>query len=76
MTVRDDGTKAALGTAALRSGTLRGNDDDRVFSFSLDVPERDAYRIEAGQRPGQVLLEKSSWKADLTIGAYTMFGGI
>ena len=36
---------------------------------------------KVGQRPGQVLftrsdLEKSSWKADLTIGAYTMFGGI
>jgi hypothetical protein len=81
MRVRDDGTKAALGTAALRSGTLRDNDDDRVFSFSLHVPERDAYRIEVGQRPGQVLftrsdLEKSSWKVDLTIGAYTMFGGI
>jgi hypothetical protein len=83
--VRDD-TKAVVGTAALRGGTLRdgplrGNDDDCVFSFSLTVPERDAYRIEVGQRPGQVLftrtdLEKSSWKADLTIGAYTMFGGI
>ena len=83
--VRDD-TKAVVGTATLRGGTLRdgplrGNDDDCVFSFSLTVPERDAYRIEVGQRPGQVLftrtdLEKSSWKADLTIGAYTMFGGI
>jgi hypothetical protein len=83
--VRDD-TKSVVGTAALRGGTLRdgplrGNDDDCVFSFSLTVPERDAYRIEVGKRPGQVLftrsdLEKSSWKADLTIGAYTMFGGI
>ena len=81
-----DATKAVLATAALEGGTLRkgplrGNDDDCVFSFSLTVPERDAYRIEVGQRPGQVLftrtdLEKSSWKADLTIGAYTMFGGI
>jgi hypothetical protein len=84
--VRDDTTKAVLGTAVLqggilRDGPLRGNDDDCVFSFSLTVPERDAYRIEVGQRPGQVLftrsdLEKSGWKADLTIGAYTMFGGI
>ena len=81
-----DATKAVVGTAQLKGGTLRngplrGNDDDCVFSFSLTVPERDAYRIEVGQRPGQVLftrtdLEKSSWKADLTIGAYTMFGGI
>jgi hypothetical protein len=81
-----DATKAVVGTAQLQGGTLRdgplrGNDDDCVFSFSLTVPERDAYRIEVGKRPGQVLftrsdLEKSSWKADLTIGAYTMFGGI
>ena len=81
-----DATKAVVGTAQLKGGTLRngplrGNDDDCVFSFSLTVPERDAYRIEVGKRPGQVLftrsdLEKSSWKADLTIGAYTMFGGI
>ena len=84
--VRDDATKAVVGTAELQAGTLRdgplrGNDDDCVFSFSLTVPDRDAYRIEVGKRPGQVLftrsdLEKSSWKADLTIGAYTMFGGI
>ena len=84
--VRDDATKAVVGTAELQGGTLRdgplrGNDDDCVFSFSLTVPERDAYRIEVGKRPGQVLftrsdLEKSGWKADLTIGAYTMFGGI
>ena len=81
-----DATKAVVGTAQLKGGTLRngplrGNDDDCVFSFSLTVPERDVYRIEVGQRPGQVPftrsdLEKSSWKADLTIGAYTMFGGI
>jgi hypothetical protein len=84
--VRDDATKAVVGTAELRGGTLRdgplrGNDDDCVFSFSLTVPERDAYRIEVGKHPGQVRftrsdLEKVSWKADLTIGAYTMFGGI
>jgi hypothetical protein len=81
-----DATKAVVGTAQLKGGTLRngplrGNDDDCVFTFSLTVPDRDAYRIEVGKRPGQVLftrsdLEKSSWKADLTIGAYTMFGGI
>jgi hypothetical protein len=84
--VRDDATKAVVGTAELQGGTLRdgplrGNDDDCVFSFSLTVPERDAYRIEVGTRPGKVHftradLEKSGWKADLTIGAYTMFGGI
>ena len=82
----DDATKAVVGTAELQGGTprngaLRGNDDDCVFSFSLTVPDRDAYRIEVGKRPGQVPftrsdLEKSGWKADLTIGAYTMFGGI
>jgi len=85
VTVRDE-TKAPLGTAALQGGTLRdgplrGNDDDCVFTFSLTVPERDAYRIEVGRRPGQVKftrsdLEKTGWKADLTVGAYTMFGGI
>ena len=84
--VRDDATKTVLATATLEGGTLRkgklrGRDDDCVYSFTLSVPERDAYRIEVGRRPGRVLftradLEKSSWKADLTIGAYTMFGGI
>jgi hypothetical protein len=84
--VRDDRTKAVVGTGELQGGTLRegplrGNDDDCVFTFSLTVPDRDAYRIEVGRQPGQALftrsdLEKSSWKADLTIGAYTMFGGI
>ena len=81
-----DGTAAVLDTAELQGGTLRkgplrGNDDDCVFSFSLTVPERDNYRIEVGQRRGVVPfsrseLERSGWKADLTIGAYTMFGGI
>jgi hypothetical protein len=84
--VRDDATRTVLATATLNGGTLRkgplrGRDDDCVYSFSLSVPERDAYRIEVGSRPGKVLftradLEKSGWKADLTIGAYTMFGGI
>jgi len=81
-----DGTTTVLDTAELKGGTLRkgplrGNDDDCVFSFSLTVPERDNYRIEVGQRRGVVPfsrseLERSGWKADLTIGAYTMFGGI
>jgi len=85
VTVRDE-TTAVLATATLQGGTLRkgllrGRDDDCVFSFTLTVPERDAYRIEVGRQPGQAQftradLEKSGWKADLTIGAYTMFGGI
>jgi hypothetical protein len=84
--VRDATTKAVLGETALQGGTLRkgalrGRDDDCVYSYSLTVPERDAYRIEVGTRPGKVLftrsdLDKSGWKADLTVGEYTMFGGI
>jgi hypothetical protein len=84
--VRDDATRTVLATATLEGGTLRqgklrGRDDDCVYAFSLSVPDRNAYRIEVGSRPGKVLftradLEKSGWKADLTIGAYTMFGGI
>jgi len=84
VTVRD-GTGALLGMAALQGGTLRkgplrGADDDCVFKFSMIVPERDPYRVEVGRR-GVVRfsrsdLERSNWKADLTIGAYTMFGGI
>lgn len=51
-----------------------------MFSFSLNVPERDSYRIEVGRR-GVVSfsrsdLERSDWKAGLTIGAYTQFGGV
>jgi hypothetical protein len=84
VTVRD-GTGSLLGTVALEGGTLRkgplrGKDDDCVFSFSLTVPERDAYWIEVGRRGvvpfPRTELERSNWKADLTIGAYTMFGGI
>jgi hypothetical protein len=84
VTVRD-GAGTLLGTLALQGGMLRraplrGREDDCVFSFSLTVPERDAYRIEVGRRgvvPFQRSdLERSNWKADLTIGAYTMFGGI
>ena len=80
-----DGAGATLGTVALqggslRRGPLRGRDDDCVFSFSLTVPERDAYRVEVGRRGGvnfdRSELQRSNWKADLTIGAYTMFGGI
>jgi hypothetical protein len=84
VTVRD-GDGAPLGTVALQGGTLRkgplrGPDDDCVFSFSLSVPERATYRITVGKR-GDVKfprseLERSNWKADLTVGAYTMFGGI
>jgi hypothetical protein len=84
--VKDEATAAVLGSVPLQGGTLRkgllrGTDDDCVFSFSLTVPERDAYRIKVGQQPGNVRftrtdLERSNWKADLTIGAYTMFGGI
>jgi len=63
------------------TGQARQPRPPRVFSFSLTVPERDAYRIEVGQGRGVVPfarsdLERTSWKADLTIGAYTMFGGI
>jgi hypothetical protein len=84
--VRDAATRTVLATATLTGGTLRkgplrGPDDDCVYAFTLAVPDREAYRIEVGRRPGKVLftradLEKSGWKADLTIGAYTMFGGI
>jgi hypothetical protein len=84
--VKDEASAAELGSVPLQGGTLRkgllrGPDDDCVFSFSLTVPERDAYRITVGQQPGNVRftrtdLERTSWKADLTVGAYTMFGGI
>ena len=84
--VKDEASAAVLGSAPLQGGTLRkgllrGRDDDCVFSFSLTVPERDAYRIKVGAQPGNVRftrtdLEQTSWKADLTVGAYTMFGGI
>ena len=84
--VKDEASAAELGSVPLQGGTLRkgllrGPDDDCVFSFSLTVPERDAYRIKVGRQPGNVRftrtdLERTSWKADLTVGAYTMFGGI
>jgi hypothetical protein len=80
-----DGTGTTVGTAPLEGGTLRkgklrGRDDDCVFSYSLTVPEREEYRIGVGRGGGarftQSDLERSNWKADLTVGAYTMFGGI
>ena len=80
-----DASGATLGAATLQGGTLqrgklRGRDDDCVFTYSLTVPERDAYRIEVGRRGGarftKADLQRSNWKADLTIGQYTMFGGI
>jgi hypothetical protein len=84
--VKDETSAAVLGSVPLQGGTLRkgllrGPDDDCVFSFSLTVPEREAYRITVGRQPGNVRftrtdLERKSWKADLTVGAYTMFGGI
>jgi hypothetical protein len=84
--VTDEASAAVLGSVSLQGGTLRkgllrGRDDDCVFSFSLTVPEHDAYRIKVGRQPGNVRftrtdLERTSWKADLTVGAYTMFGGI
>jgi hypothetical protein len=84
--VKDEGSAAVLGSVPLQGGTLRkgllrGTDDDCVFTFSLTVPERDAYRIKVGRQPGNVRftradLERTSWKADLTVGSYTMFGGI
>lgn len=79
-----DGTGALLGTVTLRGGTLRrgplrGRDDDCVFSFSLIVAERSSYRVEVGRRGAvefsRAHLERANWQAELTIGAYTMFGG-
>jgi hypothetical protein len=84
--VKDEASAAVLGSVPLQGGTLRkgllrGPDDDCVFTFSLTVPERDAYRVKVGRQPGNVRftrtdLERSNWKADLTVGSYTMFGGI
>ncbi|HZD67850.1 MAG TPA: hypothetical protein VFA45_02705 [Actinomycetes bacterium] len=84
VTVRDN-NGALLGTATLGAGTLRksplsGRDDDCVFPFSLSVADRDSYRIRVGLRGAvefsRADLERTDWEADLTIGAYTMFGGI
>jgi hypothetical protein len=81
--LRDKGG-ALLGSTTLVGGTLRptplrGRDDDCRFQWSLTVPERDTYRIQVSNRGyvefSRADLERSGWKADLTIGAYTMFGG-
>jgi hypothetical protein len=81
--VRDKGG-ALLGSTTLMGGTLRptplrGRDDDCRFQYSLTLPDRDAYRIQVSNRGyvefSRADLERSGWKADLTIGAYTMFGG-
>ena len=70
---------AALGDGTLRQQPLRGRDDDCLFRFSLTVPERAEYRIEVSSRGvvafSQADLERAHWKANLTIGAYTAFGG-
>jgi len=70
---------AALGDGTLRQQPLRGRDDDCLFRFSLTVPERAEYRIEVSRRGAvafsQADLERSHWTANLTIGAYTAFGG-
>jgi len=70
---------AALGDGILRKQPLKGPDDDCRFQFSLTVPDRAKYKVEVGKR-GAVLftradLEQAHWTANLTIGAYTMFGG-
>ncbi len=81
--VRDKGG-ALLGTTTLVDGTLRrtplrGRDDDCRFQYALNVPDQDIYRIEVSHRGSvefsRADLERSGWTADLTIGAYTMFGG-
>ena len=70
---------ATLGDGTLRQQPLRGRDDDCLFRFSLTVPERAEYRIEVSRRGAvafsQADLERSHWTANLTIGAYTAFGG-
>lgn len=70
---------AALGDGTLRQQALRGRDDDCLFRFSLMVPDRAEYRIEVSGRGAvrfsQADLERSHWTANLTIGAYTLFGG-
>jgi hypothetical protein len=70
---------AALGDGTLRQQPLRGRDDDCLFRFSLTVPDRAEYRIEVSSRGAvafsQADLERAHWTANLTIGAYTVFGG-
>jgi hypothetical protein len=70
---------AALGGGTLRQQPLRGRDDDCLFRFSLTVPDRAEYEIEVSSRGAvafsQADLERAHWTANLTIGAYTAFGG-
>jgi hypothetical protein len=79
-----DKSGAVVGSATLGDGTLhqqplRGRDDDCLFRFSLTVPDRAEYRIEVSSRGAvafsQADLERTHWTANLTIGAYTAFGG-
>jgi hypothetical protein len=79
-----DKSGAVVGSATLGDGTLhqqplRGRDDDCRFRFSLTLPDRAEYRIEVSTRGvvafSQADLERAHWTANLTIGAYTAFGG-
>jgi hypothetical protein len=70
---------ATLGGGTLRQQPLRGRDDDCLFRFSLTVPDRAGYEIEVSNRGAVAFsradLEHAHWTANLTIGAYTVFGG-
>lgn len=70
---------ATLGDGTLRQQPLRGRDDDCLFRFSLTVPDRAEYKIEVSARGAvafsQADLARAHWTANLTIGAYTAFGG-
>jgi hypothetical protein len=70
---------ATLGDGTLRQQPLRGRDDDCLFRFSLTVPDRSGYKVEVSRRGAvafsQAELERAHWTANLTIGAYTAFGG-
>jgi hypothetical protein len=79
-----DPSGAVVGSAKLGSGTLhqqplRGRDDDCLFRFALTVPDRAQYKIEVSIRGvvafSKADLERAHWTANLTIGAYTAFGG-
>lgn len=81
--VRDESAavvgSATLGDGILRKQPLRGRDDDCLFRFSLTVPDRADYKIEVSNRGvvafSRADLERARWTANLTIGAYTAFGG-
>jgi hypothetical protein len=70
---------ATLGGGTLRQQPLRGRDDDCLFRFSLSVPDRAEYEVEVSIRGAVAFpradLERAHWMANLTIGAYTAFGG-